>query len=478
MKTLYTIRRAPATGSPSKAAIERPGVGGLVARAVLLTLFLVSVYVEVPLYLNESLLVPSFFTLLVLVPILFLMYHRRIYKHEAAFLGQVVLVLSLTALLSPGLIYLDQKFVGMIQTAVSIAAGILLLKLLSDLPKRWVANILAVLCALLLFGAALEVVGVLREASDSFRQLAFSHVESGLYASDQRDRDITGFVRPKLFTTEPSLLAIGFLVFVNSWLVLTYDKKRLAAASLGTGLMLVMTGSPVLLLSLVASLTIALFKEPKFVSVAVVGMLVFIGGFGFALLQPEIASNITTRVVESSENVGSLKTTSENRRVVFPYVTLVDVLKRSPLFGVGVSGKELVERYSSLPIDPKYALGNNVLAMFVIYTGLGGALLFGGSIFGYWRRARVGNIALLVVLILALSQTMGGFETPRFWGYVFLFTGVVKMSYGAKDQRRKTISSGAALSRMADFEERNDNQNTLSTVIREDRSMFDKGSDK
>lgn len=454
MKTSYAMRRAPTTGSSRRAATERLGTGSMVMRAGLLTLFLVSVYVEVPLYLDDSLFVPSFFTLLVLVPILALMYHRRIYKYEASFLGQVVLVLLLTALLSPGLVYLNEKLVGMLQTVVSIAAGILLLKLLGDLPKRWVANVLAVLCAALLVGAALEVVGVLREASDSFREAAFGQIESGLYASDQRDQEITGFVRPKLFTTEPSLLAIGFLVFVNSWLVLTYDKKRLAAAGLGTAMMLVMTGSPVLLLSLAASLTIALFKEPKFISVAAIGMLFCTAGLGFALLQPEITSNVTTRVVESSENVGSLRTTSENRRVVFPYVTLVDVLQRSPLFGVGVSGKELVERYASLPIDPRYALGNNVLAMFIIYTGLAGALLFGRSIFGYWRRVGVGNIALLVVLILALSQTMGGFETPRFWGYAFLFTGAVKMSYEMGNRRRKPTLSGAP-SRTADFGERN-----------------------
>ena len=109
----------------------------------------------------------------------------------------------------------------------------------------------------------------------------------------------------------------------------------------------------------------------------------------------------------------------------------MDVLQRSPLFGVGISGKEIIESYSRLQIDPKYALGNNVLAALVTYLGLGGAALFGKALFDYWRRAGVGNIALLVVLILALSQTMGGFETPRFWSYVFLFTGVVRMSYGS-----------------------------------------------
>lgn len=477
MKTSYTMRRTPTMDYSRKAATEQLGPGALVLRAGLLMLFLVSVYVEVPLYLNESLIVPSFFTLLVLVPILAFMYHRSIYKHEAAFLGQVMLVLLLTALLSPGLIDLNEKLFGLLQTVVSIAAGILLLKLLSDLPRRWVANILAVLCAALLFGAALEVIGVLRDASDSFREAAFSQTESGLYASDQRDQEITGFVRPKLFTTEPSLLAIGFLVFVNSWLVLTYDKKRLAAAGAGTAMMLVLTGSPVLLLSIAASLTIAFVKEPKFISIAVVGMLVCVGGLGFALLQPELASNVTTRVVESSQNIGTLKTTSENRRVVFPYVTLVDVVKRSPLFGIGISGKELIERYSSLPIDPKYALGNNVLAMFVTYTGLVGSLLFSGAVYGFWRRAGVGDIALLVVLILALSQTMGGFETPRFWGYAFLFTGVVKMSYEMGDRRRKLTLPGIQL-RTANFVERNeDPRHSVHGELR-GGSMFGKGSDR
>ena len=442
MKTSRRMRRTPTTGSPRGAAAGRLSKGSLVWRVGLLVLFLLSIYVEVPLYLTSSLFVPSFLTLLVLVPVLALMYHRRVYKHEAAFLGQVVLVLLLTALLSPGFAYLNEKLIGLFQTVVSIAAGLLLLKLLSDLPKRWVANVLGALCLVLVAGAALEAVGILREVSDSFREVAFRQSGYGVYESDVRDEQITGFVRPKLFTSEPSLLAIGFLVFVNSWLVLTYDKKRLAAAGLGTAVMLVLTGSPVLLLSLAASLVIAWFKEPRLTSFASICILIGAGGLGFAFVQPEIFSNVSERLVESYGNIGTTRLTSENRRVIFPFVTLVDVLQRSPLFGVGISGKEVVERYSSLPIDPQYALGNNVLAMFVIYTGLIGALLFGRIIFVYWRRARVGNMMLLLILILILSQTLGGFETPRFWGYVFLFTAVVKMSYETKTGRRETKLSG------------------------------------
>ena len=324
MNVLSAVRRTPATSPRPDGNMRQLGVGASVLRASLLVLFLLSVYVEVPLYLGDtadSLFVPSFFTLLILAPVLFLIYHRKIYTYEVIFIVQVALVLALSAVLSPGLIYVNEKVIGLLQTMASITAGLLLLKLLGDLDRRWVEWILAALCALLLVGATLEVAGVLSPASDAFREAAFGRTEAGIYSSDSRDREITGFVRPKFFTTEPSLLAIGFLVFVNSWLVLTYSKKRLVLAGLGTGMMLMLTGSPVVLLSVAVSLAIAWFKKPSLLSLAFIGALVCTASLGFALVQPETFSSLTTRVGDSVENLGTLKTTSENRRIVFPYIT-------------------------------------------------------------------------------------------------------------------------------------------------------------
>lgn len=426
VNTTYATQHMLVEASGKTAGRRKAGASAI--RAVLLVLFLLSIYVEVPLYITESLFVPSFFTLLVLTPVLAVMYHRRIYKYEAAFVGQVLFLLVLTALLSPGFAYLDQKLLGLVQTMLSIIGGILLFKLLGDLPKRWVARILLALSVLLLAGAFLEVIGILRPISDAFREVAYSSSGYGVYDADERDLGITGFARPKLFTSEPSLLAIGFFAFVNSWLVLAYSKKTLAVTCLGTLLMFVMVGSPVIALSLAVSLAVVLFNEPRLSSLTFISGIICIIGLGLAFVNIEVFASFIERINESYRNIGTLSVSSENLRVVFPYITLRDILQNSPFFGIGISGKEVIERFSSLPLDPDIALGNNVLAMFFMYFGLVGSILFIGAILNYWRRAEVGRILLLVVLVLALSQMMGGFESPRLWGYTFLFAGVVAKS--------------------------------------------------
>ena len=411
-------------------------------RIALLVAFLVAIYVDVHLYVTSSFVIPSVFMLLVLMPILGVMYHRRIYKYEAAFVGKILLVLLMSVLLSPGFEYIDQKLFGLVQAVAAIIGAVLLLKLLDDLPRHWVARVLLVLSVALVAGAFLEVIGVLRPISDSFREVAFH--ETLFYEADERDVTITGFPRPKFFTAEPSYLAIGFFAFINSWLILTYSKKSLFVACSLTVLMFVLTGSPVIVISLIVSLVIAQFSESDFTSLAFIGVLACVVGLGLASMQPQVFTSFLERVGESYQYLGTSIPTSENLRLVFPYLTLVDVLRVSPFFGVGVTGKELIERYSSLPVDPSAALGNNALAWFFIYLGLVGSLLFIKFTLDYWRRARVGRIALLVVLVLALSQTMGGPETLKFWGYVSLFAGVVKKSSGPGERTLKAAGNRRA----------------------------------
>jgi hypothetical protein len=394
------------------------------------------------LYVSESLFVPSFFTLLVLVPVLGVMYHKRIYKYEAAFIVQVLCVLLLTAVLSPGFDYVDQKVLGVAQTLGSVLSGVLLLKLLDDLPRRSVAKILLVLSLVLLAGAALEVAGLLREASDAFREAVYKggDGQSGyfVYDLDERDAGITGFSRPKLFTSEPSLLAIGFFAFVNSWLLLSYNVRNLVVTGIASLLMLALTGSLVILISLAVSFVIMLYRRSSVVSILIAFGLICGAGLALLFVEPEVAANVSERVSDSFGYFSTIYPSSENIRLVFPFITLVEVLGGSPLFGVGISGKEVIGRYSSLPVDPELALGTNAFATLFIYMGVVGSILFVVAFVTYWRRARVGQIVLLAVLILALCQTMGGFETPRFWGYVFLFAGAVRQGTSSQGPGPRT----------------------------------------
>lgn len=398
------------------------------AFAGLLTLFLVSVYLEVPLYVTRTFFVPAFFTLLVLVPVLGLIYHRRVRKYEALFVVRISLVLLLTALLSPGFEFVGQKLLGLLQTVVSIVSGILLSKLIVDLPRRLTARILFALSALILLGAALEVAGLLRGVSDAFRETVYGG-EGGyfLYESEERDTGITGFVRPSLFVSEPSLVAIGFFAFVNSWLLLDYGRRNLVLTCLGTVLMLALTGSPVLVLSLIVTLVIMQRHRAGILTNVSAPILLGFAGLAIIVLNPTVASNLLLRLNESFDSYSVLNPTSEEIRLVFPLLTAIGVLKASPLFGVGITGKEVIGEFSELPISPDLALGTNLLALLPIYLGVCGSLLFAWASWDYLRATRIRETALLLVMLLAFSQMMGGLETPRVWGYVFLFVGVVRL---------------------------------------------------
>jgi hypothetical protein len=426
MNTTFRSTRVDPSGTPGHER-KRPKFRQLLL-AALLVMFLVSVYLEVPLYLTSTLFIPSFPTLIFLVPVLAAVYYRKIYKYEALFVGQVFFVLLLSALLSPGLEHLGQKLLGLLQTLVSISSGILLLKLINDLPRKWIARILFALSVLLVVGTSLEVVGLLRGVSDAFRGVVYGG-ESGyfVYDSEERDAGITGFARPKFFTSEPSLLAIGFFAFVNSWLLLDYSNKNLILACLGTLLMLGLTGSPILALSLAVTLIVMLRHRSGFFVKLSLPVLLGFAVLALAVLNPVVISDLVLRLDDSLGGYSVLNPTSEQIRLVFPFITLVDVTKASPLFGVGISGKEVIDSFSSLPVAPDLALGTNALAAILTYLGILGSLLFIKVFRDYLLRMKIREIALLIVFVLALSQMMSGVESPRFWGYVFLFIGLMKL---------------------------------------------------
>jgi hypothetical protein len=403
---------------------------------LLFILFLISTYLHVPLALGGSFFIPAFLTTLFLLPLLAILYYNRMYRYELGLLTQVFYLLLLTALLSPGFEYIDQKFLGLLQTVLSLIGGVLLVKLVGDLPRQWVSRALLFMCIVLILGAFLEVTDVLRAASDSFRETVYSgtYGESGIYVyeADNRDVGITGFPRPKLFTSEPSYLAIGFFVFVNAWLTLAYSNKRLIATCLGTLIMFLLNGSPFLVLSLAVSLTIMLFHETRISRLTFAILAVWIMLLSLAYIQPTMVANLVSRMSDFYQSLSVENTSSLNQRVLWPYITAFDVLRHCPLFGVGISGKEVVERFSSLPYSSIQVLGHNCFAWLLVYTGFVGATLFFKFFYNYLRSVKVAHILPLTVLLIALANMLGGFETARFWGYAFLFIGVAKIAAEGK----------------------------------------------
>ncbi len=399
--------------------------------AFLLTFFLLLTYAGIPLFITDSFYVPL---LVFLIPVLLVVFQKRIYRYDVMFVLKIIGVLMLTVFLSPGISFIGDKLKGVLQTTVSITAGILLLKLVDVMGKRSVQRVLLGLCIVLLVGSFLEVIGVLRGTSDAFRAAVdYRKAGFGVYGHAERDLGLVGFTRPNFFASEPSILAIGFFAFINSWLLLSYSRKNFILACLGTLGMLFLSGSPILLMSLLISVftMVALTSKTHEIGYLICLLLLTITLAFF--LRPELIIKLAMRFSYSFSSANTYALTSENVRMIFPYITLVDVLKNSPLFGLGISGKKLVQFYSSLPVKPVHAFGNNSFAAFFAYMGVVGSFLFLKTFLKYLHKLKISNSMLLMFILLGLAQVMGAFEASRFWGYVFLFVAVLK-------KRHETVS--------------------------------------
>ncbi len=407
--------------------------------AALFGFILLTVYTEIPLYLTETFYIPSFLTVLS-IPLLAAVC-RTVHKQDALFILKIAGVLLLTALLSPGRAFIGHKFIGVIQTMTSITAGMLLFRLMTLLDEKTLRKVLFVLSAALVVGSLLEVSGLIKGFSDSFREAVYVGDGYRVYENDARDIALTGFSRPKLFTSEPSLLAIGFFAFVNSWLILAFNRRNFLTAVLATLVMIFTTGSPILLLSLSVSFVTIMLNIRRAagrVLAVVMAAALFVLLAAILYSATEFGPLLMKRMTSSAEHAASYTVTSENLRIVFPYITLVDVMRGSPVFGTGISGKEVVEAYSTLPLDPALAFGNNNLAAMFIYFGAAGSALFLLVFIRYLRGKGVENVFMLAVILTFFSQGMGAFESPRFWGYVFLFIGVMfKFSEGGPARQKE-----------------------------------------
>lgn len=427
---------------------------------ILLVVFLVSLYTAVPIYVS-GLVIPSAFTLFMLSPILLVALHKRIRKYDVVFLAMFFCVLLLTALLSPGLEFIGQKLLGLAQVTTSLATGILLLRLLDRVGRPKVAKILFVFSLVLVVGSFLEVMGsfwaglnIIRAASDYFREAVYSGSGYIVYDALLRDINITGFERAKFFSSEPSVLAKGFLVFVNSWLLLSYNKRNFFERNVFVGLLLtaallVLTGSPVLVVSAAISSAIAVTADRNLLRslarmLPVTVFLTSLIGLLLLTFSPDMVSGLMQRLQYTSSlgmDSASLVRDSIGLRLILPALTLIAIWSNSPLFGVGISGKEVTESYLNLPVPliadygNNIGFGNNFMAV-LSYFGIIGTILFVVLLAWYFRKLKVRSILLLFLILVAFSFTGGGFEEARFWGYVFLLIWAVRKRDEAFNQSR------------------------------------------
>jgi hypothetical protein len=400
-------------------------------RASLLVVMAFCTYLHVPYATGGRVLVPSFPTV-VLTPLLFLTVRPNLSRSDEVFLPKIAFVLLLSIALSPGYAYVGEKFFGLIQCCMAIAVAVLIVRLMQQLRPEMLERALLVFWCLIVGGAILEVLGVIREISDSFRAWAYLGTYT-LVDNDLRDINLVGWPRPKLFSPEPSHVTKVFIASINSWLLVRVSSTKAVIVAGATLVMLVIMGSPMLFGSAAITLAILVWNRRASIRIRlamVLAALLFSGLFG-AFYAESTFSNVTARIENIGDSARAKRYTpsSEDQRLVYPYLTLVDTWSRWPLFGVGIGGKEVVMEHTTFKLgDPIDALGNNAMAEFGIYLGLVGGAWFIYLLLMQASQTGVERLGLMLVIGTLISQLNGGVESFRYWGFVALFWGALAVA--------------------------------------------------
>lgn len=392
----------------------------------LLLFVLFCIYTEISLDLINDRVLPAF-PFIFLIPVLVVWLKKAIKRDDLVLLLDVGIILLASVLFSRGLSYWLAKTVGVIQMMVSMIGGILLFRLTISLRVRLVDRILLIMWVVLLLGAVLEVLGPLRDVSDSFRAWVYNVGGYRVYDNDLRDIALTGNLRPKCFASEPSLLGIGFAVFINGWLLLRPTNKRFWIVIPSSVMAAVVIGSPVVLVSILMSI-VSYINSAWHYRQRWIKKLLYVSGGILLLVSTILFQGDALAKRFGAERFGESAgvNTSENIRLFLPYQAAITVLGSSPLFGAGISGKEAAHEIVDFPfiVEPVHLFGNNVAALFM-YLGIVGGLSLTYVLRRYMYATGIRRFGLFLFFAFSLGQTMGGFESPRFWGYLFLIMGLL-----------------------------------------------------
>lgn len=406
-------------------------------RFLLVAAHLLGIYLAVPLRGPGGVEFPVA-TTLVTVPALLLANFHRVRSHQLLPAVALCVIAAMSVLLAPSpLSYFGVRARGLVIWIWSIVAAYVLMVEIFSWKREDVARLFGSFAAAILVGAVLENYAGLRVVSDYFRAAAF------VSAQDQsvvRDLEMVGFIRPRLFTSEPSDVAKFFTLSAFGWIALSACRARhlVGAVALGAGLWLI--GSPIVLagaglqaMLLVTGQRLCSVDLPLSRPVKRLGfLLVAVAGFAFA------SWLLLTRV----QSLASGADASTVIRIAAPIVVTAITLRQSPLWGAGVSGTEsietaIVDAYSALGLTT--FLESAELGGFQIANQISNAFwlhwinfgLFGGSlvlvILAWWmRELGVRRRWFAAFAIFLFAQTMGAAHGPYFWTFVALILVTVR----------------------------------------------------
>lgn len=388
---------------------------------------LVNMYLEIPLVLSTTTSIFAF-PVISLIPLLFYVCNLRVRRSEFLIISTLYAVTTLSVVVANRFNNTSFYILKIIQFFVSIITGIITYKITIKVDRKFKRKFLLATIIVLVLGFMFETNNFLyiKDLSDLFREYVYSDSAYGVYNAENRDIAIAGFERPKFFTSEPSLAAIGYFIFSSGFLLVNKNYIYFWLVLLLDILCVVYTGSPVALLTFIAWIWVLNLKSYiNWPVTLTIGSSVLI--FLVIVLSPQfLIGGIVARLLEETINPD----TSLYSRLYVPYVeALPTAIRYNFLFGVGYAGKDLLTAISNMVVfdnDYQFILGSNAFVRFFIFFGLLGMGIILFAFFRFLKSEGIKNYSTILVLWFLFGQMMGAMETPRYWMYLFFLIALAK----------------------------------------------------
>ena len=404
------------------------------SEALVLIILIFGLYNAVFIYFTPTLFIPYGICFIFLPYIIYKSIHMAD-KNEVVLLSLIILITFIGLFISPQPVkYFMERVKGFVHLFYSIVFSYFIFLFFLRYNPNKVARIFGIVSLLIIIGCILEnYFPPFRTLSNNFRHLFF---KKNVYEADLRDLILFGSVRPRLFTTEPSHVAKFFILSLFIWFTLTMNKKKYILFTLASvaGLFLIKSPVVVLIYPLAFVAEMFLFRDLRFFNElknfyqnGKIKKIYFRIFFILIILVILLALAAFTVLSKRVEQIIHGEDLSFLMRIFAPPWISYEVLKQYPIFGIGITAKELLisiitnvfKNFGFIVYDINAI--TNVLWLFIIYYGLGGSLLilFIGKKF--LNRVGIYSYSFLVGSILIFSQTMGGYVTIRWWFVVFMF---------------------------------------------------------
>ncbi|MEN9315990.1 MAG: hypothetical protein RIS35_2383 [Pseudomonadota bacterium] len=392
----------------------------------LLACIIVFAYLDPPVQLANGFLLPSPL-LIIAAPIAFWVVRYSIRGRDLLFVVGASALFLTTAIFAPNWADLGSRLFSVVQISFSLALFAAVTLLWRQATRKQVFTMATLLLSILSFGCIAETLLGLGELSNRFRDAVYVGGYAA-YDNDLRDIALSGGIRPKFFASEPSIVAITALVLTTVAFATASTLFQRGVTLLLYTVLFVVVDSPVLLAALpVVVLCSVRSILPVATFFLVAGMITLSFGLLIAPQDDGQAGAMAERLEGLTASLDSFDEingqSSERMRLVNPYISLRDALNVNPIFGLGVGGKRTLSEISSFSANFEVAFGNNAFATLFMYAGIVGSVCVAALFAWYWRGA-TNRYWRFVAVFAIFGQTMGGFESPRFWVFMALLSCV------------------------------------------------------